>query len=158
MLTAEDLMTKTDLAVFEDMPITQLTKLMRQKRVGGLPVMNQQKKICGMVTVKGVFNAIGMARGMFLRKKRWFSLFRAGRKMIHVKEIYSRKIISVEPDTPIERVVEIMLDEDVHTLIVSDKENKTVYGVIGRHDVTWALFAPADSKPKDYRLSSRSSS
>lgn len=147
MLLAKDLMTKTAIVVSEDMLITELTRLLREKRIGGVPVMNKAKKIVGIVTVTDLFNAMKIVRRMHSNKQFWLSLFSRGNTAITVKEIYMHKVISVLPDTPLEKVIEVMLEKNIHTIPVMNESQSELYGVIGRHDVTWAVFG--DVKPEE---------
>ena len=140
MLLAKDLMSKTTVVIPEDMPLTDLAKFLREKRIGGVPVMDKNKKICGIVTVTDLFHAMKIVRQMNNNKPRWLSLFIPTKKTISVKEICRRKITSVLPDTPIETVVELMLEKDIHTIPVMNEAQTELYGVVGRHDVTWAVF------------------
>lgn len=133
-------MCRTAVVVPEDMLVTDLTRLLREKRIGGVPVMNKNKQIVGIVTVTDVFNAMKIVRRMHAKKTLWFSLFKLGKKTITVREIYTRKLISVIPDTPVERVVDLMLEKNIHTIPVMNDNQTELYGVVGRHDVTWAAF------------------
>lgn len=139
-LKAKDLMSPMTDVVQEDILIHDLTKLLREKRISGLPVCDKHGKICGMVTVTDIFMAMNIVRRMNLHKIEWLTRFMAGKNAIKVKEIYNRKIYSVTPESPIEEIVSIMLDKKIHTVLVMDKEQTTVYGVVGRYDVTWAVF------------------
>ncbi|MCM8775482.1 MAG: CBS domain-containing protein [Candidatus Omnitrophica bacterium] len=147
MIYAKDLMTKTAIVVPDDMQVTDLVKILRDKRIGGVPVMNKDRKIIGIVTVTDVFNAMKIVRRMNRQKAAWLSLFTVGRKAILVKEIFSRKVISVLPDSPIEKVVELMMEKDIHTIPVMNEDQTILYGVVGRHDVTWAAFGDVVKQP-----------
>ena len=139
-ILAKHIMAPTDILVSEELNITDLVKLLREKRIGGLPVI-REGKMSGIVTVADVFKALQIAQNMHFGKLLHHSkLFDVGKKMIRVKDIYQHKIISLLPESPIEKVLESMVTHDLHTLPVMDKNQTSVYGVIGRHDVTWAIF------------------
>ena len=139
-ITAESLMLKIDAFVPEDMSIHDLTMTLREKRIGGLPVKNKKGDFCGIVTVYELFGAMEIARKMFFGKKEWYSQFRIGQRQISVKDIYKRDAISVLPQTPLEDLVEVMLRKNLHSLPVMDVTQKNLYGMIGRHDLTWIVF------------------
>ena len=145
MILAKDLMSKTAIVVPEDMLITELSRLLREKRIGGAPVTDKNNKICGIVTVTDLFQAMKIVRRMNNNKTNWFSFFALGRKNIRVKEIYTRKVISVTPDTPVEKVVDMMLEKDLHTVPVMNADQTELYGVVGRHDVTWAALGSEEA-------------
>ena len=81
-----------------------------------------------------------IVRRLHNNKPRWLSLFSVGKKSITVKEIYTRRCISVLPETPVEKVVDLMLEKNIHTIPVMNDDQSELYGVVGRHDVTWAAF------------------
>ena len=140
---------RSAVVVPEEMSVIELTRLLREKRIGGVPVMNKNKKIVGIVTVTDLFNAMKILRRMHQRKLQWLSFFSSGGQSISVKEIFTRKVISVLPDAPLEKVVELMLEKNIHTIPVMNENQTELYGVVGRHDVTWAVFgetAPAEQK------------
>ena len=143
MQLAKDLMTRTTVVVPEDMLVTDLTRLLREKRIGGVPVMNKDKKIVGIVTVTDLFNAMKILRRMNNNRSSWLDAFSAGKKSVNVREIYTRNVISVLPDTPVEKVIELMLEKNIHTIPVMNDNQTELYGVVGRHDVTWAVFGVA---------------
>jgi len=147
-MLAKDLMTETAILVTRDMLITDLALLLREKRIGGVPVIDDNQKICGIVTVTDLFNVMNIVRKVG-GKRNWFSNFMFSKKTMTVKEIYTRKMYSVLPDTPIEVVVGLMLDKNIHTIPVMNEDQTVLYGVIGRHDVTCAALGilPVRNKP-----------
>lgn len=61
-------------------------------------------------------------------------------KLPEGSDIYTTGLVYVLPWTPIEKVVEIMLTRDLHTLPVMNESGTEVFGVVGRHDITWGIF------------------
>ena len=137
-------MTRIDLVVSEEMPIHELVKLLREKRVGGLPVVDRKHKIYGLVTVAEVFKAVETVRRMYHHVIDWFSIFETGKSTIKVKDVCREELPAVERETPVEQVFDMMLKMNLHTIPVMNKERTILYGVIGRHDVTWAMFGTSE--------------
>jgi len=143
-MLAKDLMTETTVIVPRDMLITDLARLLREKRIGGVPVGDENGKICGIVTVTDLFNVMNIVRKVG-GKNKWFSNFVISNKTMTIKEIYTRKMYSVLPTAPMEVVVGLMLDKNIHTIPVMNEDQTELHGVIGRHDVTCAALRPEDS-------------
>ena len=139
-LTAKDLMTPTTQTVSDDLDINELVKILREKRIGGLPVMNSKGKLSGVVSVYDTFKAMEIVRAMAHGKLVWYSKFNSGKEVIKVKDIYERTKVRVFLTTPLEEVVDAMLSNNLHTLPVFDEAKDIFCGVIGRHDLTWAVF------------------
>lgn len=148
-MLARDMMTETAVVVPKDMLVTELVMVLRDKRIGGVPVIDDDKKVCGIVTVTDCFNVMRIVRKLGRKKTLWFSSFVFSKRSITVKEIYTRKVISVLPDTPVEKVVELMLDKNIHTIPVMNEDQSVLYGVIGRHDITYAALGPIPPKVRE---------
>jgi CBS domain-containing protein len=145
-MKAKDLMTETGVLIPRDMLVTELASFLREKRISGAPVADENGKICGIVTITDLFNVMNIVRKVG-GKQNWFSNFVFSKKTMTVKEIYTRKIYSVLPDAPIEVVVSLMLDKNIHTIPVMNEHQTELLGIIGRHDVTCAaLGKPAEKK------------
>lgn len=52
-----------------------------------------------------------------------------------VRDIYHKGIIFCRPDTPLQEVVRIMADSDVHAVFVAEREGEQPIGVISHTDV-----------------------
>lgn len=143
-LQARDLMVKANMAVRDDTPIFEMTRILRNLRIAGLPVIDAKKKFIGIVTVADIFHAMETVRGMFRGKALWVSLFLSNRKLIRVKDIYYREFIHVLPETLAEDIVDIMLRRNLQAVPVTNKEQTELYGMVGRYELTWALFSPTE--------------
>ena len=121
------------------MLVSDLVKLLREKRIGGVPVVDKYNVICGIVSVADVFKVMRIVRSLNTSSN-WFANFGMGKKTIKVDEIYMREVITVLPETPVEEIIDIMLDKNVQAVPVMDARRKILYGVIGRHDVTYAAL------------------
>jgi CBS domain-containing protein len=143
MQTAKDIMTKTVITVKKDTSISELSDLFVSYNVSGLPVVDDDEKVIGIVTqsdlieqsknlhiptVITLFDAV-----LFLESEKKFESDikkLAGNK---VEDIYSADAITVSVDTELSEVATIMAEKDIHTLPVLD-EGKLV-GVIGKLDL-----------------------
>lgn len=61
-----------------------------------------------------------------------------GDAMLKVKDIMTRELITVSPDTSIEEVAALMVDKNFHTIPVMD-EGKLV-GILGKEDILRTLI------------------
>jgi CBS domain-containing protein len=52
---------------------------------------------------------------------------------IHVEEVMSRDLVSVTRDAPLKEVAQLMLEEDVHRVLVMDDKFR-LYGIISSFD------------------------
>ncbi|MFA6599746.1 MAG: CBS domain-containing protein [Candidatus Omnitrophota bacterium] len=143
-LEAQFLMVHTDVAVYENMPVPQLAEKLYRMRIGGLPVINESKKYCGMVTVADIFQGLKVARSVFGKKALWISLYLTQNKIIRVKDIYRREKVSIRRDAPVEQIIDLMLKKDLYAVPVTNEGETTFYGVIGRYEITRVIFQSPD--------------
>jgi CBS domain-containing protein len=52
-----------------------------------------------------------------------------------VKDIYHKGVIFCKPGSPLQEVVRVMADTDVHAIIVTEEEGKRPLGVVSHTDV-----------------------
>jgi CBS domain-containing protein len=108
---AEDVMTTRVVTITEDQSKQQAARLLSQHRISGLPVVNADQVVVGVVTEYDVIGKEGQTVG----------------------EIMSRGVISVTPDTELEEVNHLLVYERIKRLPVLD-QGKLV-GIVSRADL-----------------------
>ncbi len=147
MILAQDIMSKNIISVKDTTPIKELAATLFKNNISGVPVMNEQDKVIGVVTENDLIDqnkkihiptAISFLDGFFLLgspKKMEEEL----KKMagITAGDICSKELISVNPETPLEDIATIMAENKIHTLPVID--NEKLVGIIGKGDIIRAI-------------------
>ncbi|HKF38304.1 MAG TPA: CBS domain-containing protein, partial [Ktedonobacteraceae bacterium] len=110
-MKAEDVMTTRVITVIENQTKQQAARLLSQHRISGLPVVNSENVVVGVVTE---YDLIG----------------KEGQK---VGEIMTRGVISVTPDTDLEEVSHLLVHERIRRLPVLDQGR--LVGIISRADL-----------------------
>jgi CBS domain-containing protein len=108
---AEDVMTTRVVTITEDQSKQQAARLLSQHRISGLPVVNADQVVVGVVTEYDVIGKEGQTVG----------------------EIMTRGVISVTPDTELEEVSHLLVHERIKRLPVLD-QGKLV-GIVSRADL-----------------------
>jgi CBS domain-containing protein len=108
---AEDVMTTRVVTITEDQSKQQAARLLSQHRISGLPVVNANQVVVGVVTEYDVIGKEGKTVG----------------------EIMTRGVISVTPDTELEEVSHLLVHERIKRLPVLD-QGKLV-GIVSRADL-----------------------
>ncbi len=142
-IVAQDIMTEEVVVVNAKMTIGQVAHLMLRNRVSGYPVTDKKKKVIGVVTVNDLFSLVDKLAWECVReaaKKNHKDLQQkiAGQKNRPIKEIMSKKIISITPETPLLEVIDAVVKWDIHTFPVM--KGKQLVGIIGRRDILNAAF------------------
>lgn len=114
-----DLMSKNIVKVTSVTLIPEVAQKMRQENIGVLPV-EENGKLVGIVTDRDIaINAV--AKGEINQQ---------------VKAIMTKTPVTVRPDTTVEEAIQLMLQNNVRRLPVS--ENGTVIGMVSLEDLTEA--------------------
>jgi len=107
----EDVMTTKVITVTEHSTKQQAARLLAQHRISGLPVVNADNVVVGVVTEYDVISIEGQTVG----------------------EIMTRGVISVTPDTDLEEVGQLLVHERIKRLPVLDQGR--LVGIVSRADL-----------------------
>ena len=110
-MKAKDVMTTRVITVTENQTKQQVARLLAQHRISGLPVVNDDNVVVGVVTEYDVISKEGQTVG----------------------EIMTRGVISIAPDTDLEEVSHILVNERIKRLPVLDQGK--VIGIVSRADL-----------------------
>ncbi len=120
-LTARDVMAAPPVTVKQDARMREAAKLMCDRRIGSVLVVNDAGQLIGILTERDLACAIA-----------------AECSDAPVWSIMTENPVSVKPETPVEEVVRIMGELGVRHIPVVDEENKPL-GVISVRDIV-SLF------------------
>ena len=147
-LVAADVMQRDMVTVSPNDTLRDALALMTQNHVTGLPVMDEKSRCIGLITASDILGfeeehaedrPDGSMMQLFNNEiGRWesvpisaFGLEEFGD--VHVEEVMSRELISVDRDTPLRQVAQKMLDQDIHRVLVMD-DRFSLYGIITSFD------------------------
>ncbi len=137
MIKAGDIMSDHLVVIYDDMLIRHVAHLMLRDGVSGFPVVSKDIGIVGIVTMTDLFRLIDNAAGG--RRTQGFLERIAPFKDVPVREVMSRDIVFIDPQTPLEEIVRLVVEKGIHSFPVR-RDGKTV-GIVGRHDILNAIFA-----------------
>ena len=122
MGTVRDIMTKDVATVGAAESIQSACKLLVNKKLSGVPVVDAKKNLVGFISERDIITAVG-AGGL------------AGMK---VSDVMTKKVFSVEDHSPMEYVSQIFTDKPFRYVPVT-KGDKLV-GIVSRRDVISKLL------------------
>ena len=149
MLNAKDIMTTNVLTLSPETGIIDAAKLLLETGFNGFPVVDGKGKLVGILCqsdliaqqkklpIPSVFTLLDS----LIPLKSTRNMEKAVQRIaaITVGEAMTRNPIAVSPETGIEKLAELMVDKNFHTLPVVDQEGSLV-GVIGKEDILKTLF------------------
>jgi CBS-domain-containing membrane protein len=148
MLTAKEIMSKEVITVATDTPVNELADLLWKKKIGGVPVVDDNGKLLGVVTESDLIDQnkkVHIPTVLTILDSMIFlenpaKIDKELKKMTGstVGDIYSTEVVTVSGETPMYEVATIMANQKVHTLPVV--KNDKVIGVIGKADIIRNLY------------------
>ena len=114
-MVAKDIMTRDIIMVQPKMTVKQLAMLLIKNQISGAPVAAEDGKIVGIVSEADIL----------------------AKKARQVKGIMSTKVISIDEETPVEEIAQLMAMHKIKRLPVM-KGNKIV-GIVSRADIVSAI-------------------
>jgi CBS domain-containing protein len=153
MLVAKDIMTKDLVTVSPDMEIVKAAKILLDKGINGVPVVEggklvgilcqsdliaQQKKL----PVPSVFTLLDgfIPLGSTKQFEKAFQKIAA----TTVADAMTPNPVTVDPETSIEEIAALMVDRNFHTLPIVEKGK--LVGVVGKEDVLRTLMQWSETK------------
>jgi CBS domain-containing protein len=113
-----DAMTKDPRSIGASAPVVEAARLMREEHIGSLPVTDDETLV-GMITDRDITTRV-VAEA-------------ADAKMTSVGDVFSRDLISVEPDKDLEEALQLMARHQVRRLPVI--EDGRLVGIVAQADI-----------------------
>ena len=148
MLKVKDIMTTEIITVSPETEIVQVTKLLLENRINGVPVLDETGRLVGILCQSDL-----IAQQQKLPIPSFFTLLDGLIPLISEKQLDKqvRKIaavtvaeamtpnpVTVQPDTNIEEVAALMVDRNFHTIPVVDEGE--LVGIVGKEDILRTLM------------------
>ncbi|NDV27999.1 CBS domain-containing protein [Desulfovibrio sp. JC010] len=147
MLKAKDIMTSGALTLEPENDVATAAKLMLEKHLNGLPVVDRDGKLIGVLCQSDLVaqqKTISMP-SLFTILDGFISFSSNEELEREVNKIAATKVqhamtpdpITIDPDTSIEKIADLMVERKFYTLPVV--ENGKLVGVVGKEDVLKVL-------------------
>ncbi len=144
---AADIMERNVVTIAPDATVHELVQLLREKDLGGVPVVDGAGRLVGMVTEGDLVVEDADVRAPHFVEVLGSLVFLGGqkkfekrlRKMVGstVGDIMTTRVLAVAPGDPVGRAATIMADERIDRVPVVD--DGRVVGIIARHDIVRML-------------------
>lgn len=143
MLKVKDVMTTDVISVKSDMSVKQLAEVLFENRINGVPVMDKDNQLLGVVTERDLIDQtkkfhiptiITFLDSVFMLDK-GNRVEKEIQKMTGttVKDICSREPVTLPPEAGLDEAATVMADKNVYTLPVMEKGR--LIGIIGKRDI-----------------------
>lgn len=153
-----DVMTRQVVTVRQDQPFKDLVLLMHTHRVSGVPVVDGDGRLVGIVSEGDLLSSEAKARepkpkSLFLEwllhPKRLQEMEQRSQD-VRARDIMVTDVITVRPHTPVEQAIGVLLRRGVKRLPVVDAENRVV-GIVSRRDLLSPFLREDDEIRREVR-------
>jgi CBS domain-containing protein len=148
MITVRDIMSPNVITVTPDMEIAEATRILLEKRVNGVPVVDTEGKLVGILCQSDLVAQQKQfpLPSIFTLLDGYMPLSSMKRFEKEVEKIAAATVaqamtpdpVTVEPGVSIEEVAILMVDKNFHTLPVL--EGDRLIGIVGKEDVLRTLL------------------
>jgi CBS domain-containing protein len=136
---AVEIMTKDVAAVFGDTPLKDVAQIMSENNVSGVPVIDADGKVIGVVSEKDFLSVMGGRKASTLMEL--IAQCLKGKSCLAVPvleqmaaDIMSSPAVTVREDTPVMEIAELLTQKGVNRVPVVDN-NGRITGIVSREDV-----------------------
>jgi len=153
MLKVKDIMTKEMITVSPETEIVYATKLLLENRINGVPVTNETGKLVGILCQSDLIaqqkklpvpSFFSFLDGLItLTSMKQFEKEVQKIAAITVAQAMTPNPVTVRPDTDIEAVAALMVDNNFHTIPVVDEGE--LVGIVGKEDILRTLIPRSEA-------------
>lgn len=147
LLKARDVMTTPVITVRPQTPVGEVARLMLEHRISGLPVVEDNGTLAGIVTESDLLRkASGPSP---LQRLAWLKPEQAQELEQHLRryeakvaaDMMTRPVVTADEDTPLRELARLMVDRRINRVAIVRRGQ--VVGIVTRHDILKA-FARSD--------------
>lgn len=144
-MLVRDIMTRTPVTITPDTPVSDALRLMREKKVRRLPVLDAQGKLAGIVSQKDLLY-VSPSPATTLAVWEISELL----SKVTVEKVMTKDVITVEEETALEEAARIMVDQRVGGLPVM--KGAELVGIITETDLFKNLVRQLGGRRPGVRL------
>ncbi len=152
MLKVKDIMTKNPITVFPETEITHITKILLEKHINGVPVIDETGKLVGIICQSDLIaqqkklplpSFFTILDGFIpLTSMRQFEKEVKKVSAVTVADIMTPNPVTVSSDENVETVATLMVERKFHSVPVIDKGE--LVGIVGKEDILRTLMPESE--------------
>jgi CBS domain-containing protein len=138
-----DVMTQNVISITKYESIMHVANILTDKNISGLPVVDKEDKVVGIITQADILSMVGVGRDHTFKDLLKYMLGEPlhERKVGDlVGDIMTAPALTIKPDANIADAVRIMDEKRIRRLTVVDEKNKLI-GILTRADILKAVIS-----------------
>ncbi|KAF0144751.1 MAG: cbs domain containing membrane protein [Nitrospirae bacterium] len=138
----QDVMSKDVISIQKYESIRHVADILSEKNISGLPVVDKEKKVIGIITQADILSMLGMRKGHTFKDllKHMMGEQLPERKLGDiVGDIMTSPAATIKPNANIAEAAQVMDEKKIRRLAVVDDRNRLI-GIISRADILKAVL------------------
>ncbi len=141
-MLVQDVMTKDVISVLKFESIVHVAHVLSEKNISGLPVVDKELKVIGIITQADILSMLGVGREHTFKDLLKYML---GEPLPErrigdlVGDIMTTPALTIRPDANIAEAVRMMGERKVRRLLVVNEKNMLI-GIVSRADILKAVI------------------
>ncbi len=142
-MKAKDIMTRDVITVKPDTSVNEFGKLLMEKHISGAPVVDESGRLYGIVTESDLINrerplhipTVVRIFDAIIPLERYSQMEKEIEMMtsMYVGQICSREVITIDEETTIQEIAEIMIVQKKHLIPVM--KDGVIAGIVAKKDI-----------------------
>ncbi len=141
-MRVEDAMTRNVISISKYESIMHVANILTEKNISGLPVVDKENKVIGIITQADILSMVGVGREHTFKDLLKYMLgepLPERRMGDHVGDIMTSPALTIKPEANIAEAVRMMDEKRIRRLAVVDGKN-TLIGILTRADILKAVI------------------
>jgi CBS domain-containing protein len=137
-----DVMTTGVISITKYESVVQVATILAEKNISGLPVVDKENKVIGIITQADILSMVGVGREHTFKDLLKYMLGeRLPERRVgdHVGDIMTSPALTIKPEASIAEAVRIMDEKRIRRLTVVDEKGGLI-GIVTRADVLKAVI------------------
>ncbi len=142
-MLVKDIMSHNVITVTPETTLKEVGKILKEKRVSGLPVVDQHKQVVGIITLTDMMHILDQIycwKKMEVKEPhlKFSEMFEKQKTDSKVKDFMTANVVTLDEHKKVEDVMELMFMRNIHSIpVVRDGE---LVGIIGKRDLICSCF------------------
>jgi CBS domain-containing protein len=117
-LKAEDIMISPVLCSMAKTSVKVLVERLATTKYYGIPIINEDEKLVGIITEKNILNAVNQGRELATTM---------------AEEIMTSPVVTAIKESMLSAIIKTMMEKDITRVVIT--ENHKVVGIVSQHDI-----------------------
>jgi CBS domain-containing membrane protein len=150
---AREIMTREVVSVREDTPLAEVAGILARNNISGLPVIDEEQKVVGVISEKDFLCLLGLHDGSFMGL---ISRCLEGEECVMLpleqrkaKDLMTQPAVTVTEDTSVSEITHILSTRTINRLPVTDKDGRMT-GIVARADVMRGICSAVEPPKRDH--------